>query len=129
MLIDDDEPTNFVNTTVIKKANCAEAVKICQTGDEALEYLKSDNKQFPKPDLILLDISMPGMNGWDFLDEYAKLPKEQQAQAAVVMLATSLNKSDKIKADQMPQVAGLQPKPLTQEVLLNMLKQHFPHFF
>lgn len=70
LLIDDDEPTNFLNQYIIEEADCAHTVLVEQSGRDAIDYLKSrkvqatDDPQYPLPDLLFLDINMPAMDGW-----------------------------------------------------------------
>lgn len=126
LLIDDDEPTNFLNEMVINHSGLAEKVVPTQGGREALEYLKStENGKHPQPDLILLDINMPAMNGWEFLEEYKKLSPEQQGKIVVIMLTTSLNPDDMDKANRIEEVKDFLNKPLTVEALESMLNNHF----
>lgn len=127
LLIDDDEATNYLHGIIIKTANCATHIKLAINGVEALAYLELayQNKQ-PKPDLILLDINMPVMNGWDFLEEYKKIPAEQKSKAVVVMLSTSLNPDDKLRATLIPDISGFKNKPLDDGALRDILNTYFP---
>src|SRR5689334_11317729 len=120
LVIDDDEPTNFLNQIVIENSGCAQFVKAVQSGQEALDYLTTKEKgQCPRPDLIFLDINMPAMNGWEFLEKYRSLTKEEQGKIMVVMLTTSLFPEDRVKAEELPEVSGFENKPLTTEKLDN----------
>lgn len=116
LLVDDDEATNFIHRMVIKQSDCAENIVIKENGIDALNYLKSEiNGKHPRPDLIFLDINMPAMDGWEFLDEYKALPKYQQANTVIVMLTTSLNPEDREKANNIPEISDFISKPLTIE--------------
>lgn len=123
LLVEDDEVTNFISQMVIKKLDCAEQVHIAWNGADALDYLK--NPGYSKPELILLDINMPGLNGWEFLEEYTKLKEEEKGQVVVVMLTTSLNPDDKRRADNNPSIAGFRNKPLTPALMEEILTQYF----
>lgn len=127
MLIDDDEPTNFINKMIINQSQCTESIKVCQTAMQALDFLKTKvDGAYPKPNLILLDINMPGINGWEFLELYAELPISQQAEVVLVMLTTSLNPDDRERAQKIPEVSGFKNKPLSKEIITEILMEHFP---
>ena len=127
MLVDDDHDDNFFHERVIKKNDAANVVIEKETGMAALEYLKSNTADGnTHPDLIFLDINMPRMNGWEFLEEYNKLDKKFQSRAIVVMLTTSGNPDDRIKAEQDKNVADYKTKPLTKEMLEEIINKYFP---
>lgn len=126
LLIDDDEPTSFLNEFIIKKLGITERVFSVMNGQKAIEFLtelKSNGDCLP--DLIFLDINMPRMNGWEFLTEYEKLGCVNE-ECSVVILTTSTNPEDKERAGQIKSVSGFIGKPLTNESLRNLLKEHFP---
>jgi CheY-like chemotaxis protein len=121
MLVDDDEPTNVLHKRVIEKAGVAEEVLIAYDGDEALEIFYDDS---PPPELVFLDINMPRVNGWEFLEEYDKLPEEKKAQAVVVMLTTSLNPDDLERARNYNGVTKFLRKPLTVDMIHETIEKH-----
>jgi len=126
MLVDDDRDDNFFHERVIKKNDAANIVIEKETGKAALEYLKSRQKNSTShPDLIFLDINMPRMNGWEFLEEYDKLDEQFKSRAIVVMLTTSGNPDDKIKARMNTNVADFKTKPLTKEMLEEVIDKYF----
>jgi CheY-like chemotaxis protein len=131
LLIDDDEPTNFLNTMVIEEVGCTERIETMQSAREALKYLTNTNPDgdYPRPDLVFLDINMPAMDGWEFLEKYNQLPAEQKAKIIVVMLTTSFNPEDELKARNMSGISGFRNKPLTSEILMQILHKHFPDKF
>ena len=126
LLIDDDEPTNFLNKMTLEQMGCTRHIRVAQSGQEALEYLRtSDPDQRPRPDLIFLDINMPAMDGWEFLQQYKLLPPEQKADIVLIMLTTSLNPDDEIRTRSIPEIAGFENKPLKQIQLEALLKKYF----
>ncbi len=117
LLVDDDEPTNFLNKMLIERSSCAETVSVAQGGEAALEYLllAESNKDTLLPDLILLDINMPAMNGWEFLSRYNMTENISDNKCVIVMLSTTLNPDDRLQAEKLPVVSGFESKPLTRE--------------
>ncbi|OHX66403.1 response regulator [Flammeovirga pacifica] len=113
LLIDDDIPTNYYNSKILKKV--IQEVDIIQLDNvqDALTYL--DNPENPKVDFIFLDINMPEMNGWEFLESYKSIPKGMHADTLVIMLTTSLNPFDQKKAEENPFVNSFLTKPLTKD--------------
>ena len=126
LLIDDDGPTNFIHERIIRITDCAEQIVTKQSAIEALEYLKSEDREHLKPDLVLLDINMPRMNGWEFLSEYGKLENDRKATAIIVMLTTSLNPDDEERASEIQDVKGFYRKPLVAGTLERILTDYFP---
>lgn len=129
MLVDDDRATNYLHLRIINNVGCAEKVVSVHNGEAALEYMLGEyNEHRPRPDLIFLDINMPAMNGWEFLDEYRKLKIEKQGKVIVVMLTSSLNASDREKAEEMSTISQFINKPLSEAYLQELLEIHFPEF-
>lgn len=115
MLIDDNKLDNFFHERVIRKFSSDIDVLLIESGAEALEYLgRCDNII---PNLIFLDINMPGMNGWEFLEKYRELDDVMKSCMVVVMLTTSENPDDKAKAEKFGFVTEFKNKPLTRTML------------
>jgi CheY-like chemotaxis protein len=126
LLIDDEEVANYINETIIRRVDCCETVVSVQSGQAALDYLtKGTGGVYPQPDLIFLDINMPGMNGWEFLERYKKLKKSQQGKIIVVMLTSSVNPDDVAKARTVEEISEFKTKPMTEEMLMEILRESF----
>lgn len=130
LLIDDEEANHFINQVVIRKAKLETHVQIAYDGIEALDYLTckgkfSDEPNFPQPGLILLDINMPRMNGWEFLEKYDKLPSEQKGKIVLALLTTSSNPDDAQTAERNKDVMTFMIKPLTLEVFEKVVAENF----
>ena len=121
MLVDDDKAVNFMNKKVIKNINLTNTIYEKYNGQEAIDFLL--NNPEPLPNLIFLDINMPIMDGWEFIEKFEKISSEITKNIEIIfMLTTSLNPDDKEKAKNMKLVKSLINKPLTEKKLKNLLK-------
>jgi len=127
LLVDDDAEDNYFHQIVINEMNITERIEVALNGVEALAFLKKENQIHP--DIIFLDINMPKMNGWEFMEAYAELRADQKAKVVVVMLTTSENPKDKKRAEQFSEITGFNSKPLTEEMLNGILERSFPESF
>jgi CheY-like chemotaxis protein len=132
LLVDDDEPTNFLNRMAVEELECAQNIKVIPSAREALDYLECSgqpaplNEKCPAPEIIFLDINMPAMDGWEFLEKYETLPAPHKNSVIVVMLTTSFNPEDELKARKIASVKEFRNKPLTPALLQDILHKYFP---
>ena len=121
-LIDDEHITNFVNKTIIEKMNICSHVKAFNLAKDALTEITTNYKNNgPIPDFIFVDINMPEMNGWEFIDAFAKQDEGLKSKTKIFMLSSSQNEDDISKAEQHECVSGFIGKPLTPEKLLKVV--------
>lgn len=122
LLIDDNEIDNYISKIMINRKNLTEKISVAASAIEALDYLETLlNKLEEFPDVIFLDINMPQMDGFGFLEEYSKFPEHVTANVSVYMLTSSSDPNDIERATQNPMVKKYFSKPLTESVL-NELK-------
>lgn len=119
LLIDDDNIFNLINKETVKKGNFADKVSSYSNAKKALDELKrlceSDGKDFP--DILFLDINMPVMDGWEFLDEFEKFPEHFLQNCRVFLLTSSIDPSDIEKSKNYRTVKDFISKPLSKEIL------------
>jgi CheY-like chemotaxis protein len=129
LLVDDDQATNFLHKMVIKKTDCTDEVHIELNGESAIKYIATmQDGKYPSPDLIFLDINMPRMNGWAFLEAYEKLRQEMKSKAVIVMLTTSLNPEDMEQAKKFKEISAFKSKPMTQHMLRDIIEKYLPQY-
>lgn len=124
LLVDDDETTNFVNQMLLEDMAVADQIFIANNGEEALSLIQSQCAKKCCPTLVLLDINMPVMNGFEFLEAYQQLDLANKQSVVVVMLTTSLNPNDLKRLDDLPN-QGFLNKPLTADMVKRVLATHF----
>jgi CheY-like chemotaxis protein len=127
LLVDDDDTTNYLNRLLLTRLGVAEQILVAENGEEALRTLDRTCRGADTaacPQLILLDMNMPVLNGLAFLEGYAQLPPSYQQGIVVVMLTTSLHPRDLARAQELP-IADFLTKPLTKEKLDALLHEHF----
>ena len=124
LLIDDDEINNFISIKLIKKALSNAEISSCLNGKVAIEELIEMQKISPEklPDFILLDINMPIMNGWEFLDEYKRLNVDTTGKSKIFIISSSVFSNDISKARSYPLVKNFISKPLSVEKIREMLE-------
>ena len=133
LLIEDDRATNFIHQLAIKELDLDARVEICLNGREGLDYLTcqgvyKDHGGYPKPGIIFLDINMPLMDGWEFLEAYNKLDDKQKGNIVLMMVSASTNPDDQKRAMYESTVSGFVQKPLTSRTIGDIIRRHFADF-
>ena len=132
ILVDDDEISNLFNKIFITKLNIDTSVDVFLNGKEALDFFVDQLSDFEDdeytidPCLLLLDIKMPVMDGWEFLKRYAEVfPEHIKKQITIVVLTTSQDECDLVKAMENPDVKEFIRKPLSEEVFTQLIDKHY----
>ncbi len=121
LVIDDDDINIFIIKKIVEKTGYAVNMLSKSNGQAAIEYLQSiAHEQTAFPDLILIDINMPVLNGWEFLEAYDKLGITNNPD--MYMLSSSVYENDIEKAKTYNSIKGFISKPLTIERLSELLR-------
>ena len=118
-LIDDDALVNFLNQEIIKDSHPDIKVRSFESATEALEVIKEmlNTSNSKLPQLILLDINMPVMDGWEFLDIFDQLPENKTKDCKIIMHTSSIDPRDIEKAKTYKAVVDYMTKPLNLQSL------------
>lgn len=123
-LIDDDDIFIFLITKIIKVSNLIDSIIVFGNGKEAITFL-SENVTNPHllPEIILLDLSMPIMDGWQFLEGLTKLDPHIEKKITIYICTSSISPDDLNKAKNIPYVTDFLIKPVTKEKLIEILEK------
>tara|TARA_B110000208_G_scaffold24754_1_gene31871 strand:- start:2831 stop:3244 length:414 start_codon:yes stop_codon:yes gene_type:complete len=115
-IIDDDTIYHFILTSIINKYKLTESILSFLDGEKAIQYLtdnKTNNKKIP--DVFFLDVNMPIMDGWMFIEQYARIKPDITKKILVFMLSSSMNPIDIERAGKISEISNYIIKPLNLE--------------
>ncbi len=123
IVVDDDPLNNFLCTTIIKQALGEIRIQTFVLPEEGLRAIASEFAATTPngPVILLLDINMPAMNGWQFLEQFDKLEENIKKQLKVYILSSSVDYTDKEKAAHNKYVVDYLEKPLKKDTLLSIV--------
>ncbi|HEX5002740.1 MAG TPA: response regulator [Bacteroidia bacterium] len=125
VLVIDDNPTDrYIANRILQKYHFAEEIVLLESGTKALEYLKTlSDVPEELPQFIFLDIRMPEMDGFDFLDHFANLPQCIQEHCVILMLSTSSHPDDLNRIESSPYVYQFLNKPFDKSNMEELEKR------
>lgn len=129
LLVDDNPGDNYFNKIIIEEAEVCEIIRTANDGTQALSYLTQagelgQEESYPKPDMIFLDINMPGMDGFEFLRQFERLDENLKSKV-IIMLTTSNDPEEKKEALATKIVKEYITKPLDNATLVNLITKYF----
>lgn len=128
VIVDDDPVIRILHKTLVQKSDLDQTPTLLENGREAWHFLKDEDNIKGQKLLLLLDLQMPEINGFELLDLMKNLPN--QTNVFVIMLLSSVSRADEIKASKYTSVIGYIEKPLNLQTLeqvktLEKIRQHF----
>ncbi|MDQ3394110.1 MAG: response regulator [Bacteroidota bacterium] len=126
LLVDDDEITHIIGKRVFKVTSFANEILTLTNGKEAIDYFDflvngNKDKKESAPDVVFLDINMPLMSGWDFLEDFTKLYYSHFPSINIFMLSSSVDPEDIERSKNYSSVKDYIVKPLTKETIEHVL--------
>jgi CheY-like chemotaxis protein len=123
-LVDDDEIFIYLTKNIIEETKLVDLIKVFKNGLDAITFLKENSNDIERlPEVILLDLSMPVMDGWQFLEEYIKLKPKIGKKITIYLVTSSITPADIQKAKNITTVTDYIIKPVTKERLIDLIKK------
>lgn len=123
-IVDDDDIFVFLTTKIIEQTNLVDLIKVFGNGLDAINFLKENkNNVDALPDIILLDLNMPIMNGWQFLEKYNKLNPTIGKKITIYICSSSISPDDITRAKTISEVSDYIIKPITKDKLIDLIKK------
>jgi len=122
IVVDDDPMNNKICQFIINQVHPHASITLFNDGETALAFIKSqyDKKVNESKTILFLDLNMPVMMGWEFLDEFKKLSSEIQNKFQIYILSSSVDERDKERASREPLIAGFISKPISKDILIEL---------
>lgn len=126
LIIEDDFVTRFLNREILEFANFCDNIVDASSGNEALSYFadieKGDNPMDNLPEVMLLDLNMPVMDGWEFFEIFVEKFPEFVKKTKTFILSSSINPKDLDRAQKDPNIAAFLSKPIDEDEHFDIIK-------
>jgi CheY-like chemotaxis protein len=125
MLVDDDELSNTINRRILLFLKCSAKTDCYTNPREALDVLEFSGK---RPDLLLLDLNMPEISGWQFLDRFSHFSSKWEKRPIIVILSSD---SRELHTDNIKKygIEKFMTKPLDEEQIFELMERYYPEYF
>lgn len=122
-VIDDDDIYQYLLKKELKSTNIVDKTVVFSDGAKAMEFMRNAKDSPEKlPDVIFLDVNMPIMNGWEFLDEFIKLQPNLSKEIIILIVSSSFDQRDIERANKYSEISDYIVKPVTRNRLVSVLK-------
>lgn len=123
LLIDDDDTVNFINKNMIERSGITNEIIVKNSVLEALADLKREAKEGTLPELIFVDINMPEMDGWEFIENFSRIGSSVVA-TKIILLTSIINSDNMEKSKNIAAITAMKEKPVTMD-MLNQIEAEF----
>ncbi|RTY87675.1 response regulator [Flavobacterium sp. RSP49] len=121
-IVDDDDIYQFTTSVLLKKTDLVNKIIVFSNGLKAINFLKDEmgNKE-NIPDVLFLDINMPVMDGWEFLEEYLLIKHMMPKTVVIYMVSSSVDEKDVLKAKSISALSGYLVKPISTQNIMEVI--------
>jgi CheY-like chemotaxis protein len=124
IMVDDDAINNMLCTISMKRYLGEDVqVKSFTEPEQGLDFIQHQFTDILQPAVLLLDVNMPTMTGWEFMEEFENFSDEAKKLIRVYILSSSIDEHDKQRANSNKNIAGFISKPLTREILVSIANE------
>ncbi|RKS02395.1 MULTISPECIES: response regulator [unclassified Flavobacterium] len=121
-IIDDDDIYQFTTSLLLKKSDLVNKVIVFSNGLKAINFLKDEMGNIENiPDVLFLDINMPVMDGWEFLEEYLLIRPMMPKTVVIYMVSSSVDEKDVLKAKSISALSGYLVKPISSQNIMEVI--------
>ena len=125
LLVDDDPVVNILNTVIIKQSGFVKEIRQADSAESALNALTLLQLEKKWPSIIFVDINMPGIDGWEFIEMLGEKFIDFKNKCVICVLSSSLDPRDRDKATQSPWVDSFLSKPLPGEAMEHLCRMYY----
>lgn len=121
-IVDDDDLYQFTTTLLLKNTDLVNKIIVFSDGLKAINFLKDEMDHVENiPDILFLDINMPVMDGWEFLEEYLLIKPLMPKTVVIYMVSSSVDERDVLKAKSISALSGYLVKPISSENIMDVI--------